>query len=570
MKNIRYIKSFYLALILLVVSSCSLDPVWYSQVTTDNYYTSKESVYGVLGRPFGHWAWFCQSDRFYVQEYTGDLLCLPTRGSDWYNGGINQRMHHHEWVYTDGYFWEVWRGINMGLAYAIESREDLAAVDYVKLGLTEEDKIAHGHQLRVLEGYYYMKGLDFFGGMPLYSSTKESKLLPRSTDKETFEYAEKLFKDAILNLPKKDKLGAGEDGYVRQAAAASLLAQLYFNAESYIGVAMYDESAKICQDIIDGVYGKYELESDWAAPFGFDNNLSKEIIWSVPSEANKNEFNWWYRHFGHYQTWIYLDLEQTGYNGGCLQPSLKPNGKMYTDSDFNGSKLGRPFSKFHDKDLRKQPYLYKGSKKYEGMFLMGEQTNPITGLSSKGNREYKNEVINFVDQITITKQVGGTKYPTIEDLPSTIAHAEEVSGIRPWKVPQPNKADVSIRYNPDNPIIRLAEIYYMLAECKMRAGAKQVAAELINKVRARNFANNVDPNPVTDANLTDYRMLDEWAVEFLAEGQGRRRTDLIRWGKYITDDWWDHKATNDKNRLKFPIPEKALSANTLLEQNPGY
>ncbi|HBL34760.1 MAG TPA: RagB/SusD family nutrient uptake outer membrane protein [Porphyromonadaceae bacterium] len=570
MNNRNYIKLICIGLLLLITSSCDLDPVWYSQVTTDHYYTSKKSVYGVLGRPFGHWAWFCQSDRFYLQEYTGDILCLPTRGSDWYNGGINQRMHHHEWVYTDSYFWETWRGIGMGLAYAMESREDLADVDYVALGLTEDEKQNHTTQLRALEGYYYMKGLDFFGGMPIYTTTKEDISVPRSTAKETFEYAEKLLKDAIPNLRKKEELGAAEDGYIKQAVAASILAQLYFNAKATIGVDMFSECAELCQDIIDGVYGKYELEEDWFAPFSFDNNLSKEIIWSVPSEANKNEFNWWYKHFGHYQTWIYLDLEVTGNNGGCMQPSLKPNGQRYTDSDFGGSRLGRPFAKFHEKDLRKRPYLYKGNKKYEGMFLMGEQTNPITGKSSKGGREYKNEVISFVDQITVMKQLGGEKYPTVDDLPSTIADAEEVSGIRPWKIPQPNKADVAIRYNPDNPIIRLAEIYYMLAECTMRAGDKKTAAMLINKVRARNFENRIDPDPVTESNLDEYRMLDEWMIEFLAEGQGRRRTDLIRWDKFVTENWWDHTATKDKNRNIFPIPEKAISANNLLEQNPGY
>lgn len=38
-----------------------------------------------------------------------------------------------------------------------------------------------------------------------------------------------------------------------------------------------------------------------------------------------------------------------------LQPSLKPNGDPYTD------KLGRPFAKFNNKDLRKKLYLYKGN-----------------------------------------------------------------------------------------------------------------------------------------------------------------------------------------------------------------
>ena len=76
------------------------------------------------------------------------------------------------------------------------------------------------------------------------------------------------------------------------------------------------------------------------------------------------------------------------------------------------------------------------------------------------------------------------------------------------------------------------------------------------------------PNPVTAANLDKYRMLDEWQQEFLAEG--RRRTDLVRWDAYVTEDWWDHKATNNKNFNRFPIHYSVLEANQKLKQNPGY
>ena len=89
----------------------------------------------------------------------------------------------------------------------------------------------------------------------------------------------------------------------------------------------------------------------------------------------------------------------------------------------------------------------------------------------------------------------------------------------------------------------------------------------INTVRKRYFPEG-DPDPVTASNLDKYRMLDEWMMEFL--GEGRRRTDLVRWDAYVTEDWWDHKATNNKNLNRFPIHYSLIGANNLLEQNPGY
>lgn len=115
-------------------------------------------------------------------------------------------------------------------------------------------------------------------------------------------------------------------------------------------------------------------------------------------------------------------------------------------------------------------------------------------------------------------------------------------------------------------MIRLEEVYYMLAECRMRAGLKKEAADLINEVRSRAFENKADPDPVTKDNLDKYRMVDEWGIEFL--GEGRRRTDLIRWGLFLTEEWWDHKASNDPSRLVFPVPTTAIAGNNKLADEP--
>ena len=165
------------------------------------------------------------------------------------------------------------------------------------------------------------------------------------------------------------------------------------------------------------------------------------------------------------------------------------------------------------------------------MFLVGKQVNFDDPTKvCLGQKEYSGKVIDMVDQVARFSEVG-SKYGSVAELTSTMADGEENSGIRLVKSPQPNLADKQLRWNPDCPVIRLSEIYYMLAECELRAGHKKEAAELINQVRARNFENRNDPDPVTADNLDEYRMLDEWMIEFL--GEGRRRTDLIRWRVHL-------------------------------------
>lgn len=546
----------------LCAPSCDLDEKFYSEVTPDTFFTSPESTYAVLCRPFTHWKWYIGADRWYLQELTTDEMVCPKRGSDWYNSGEYYRLHYHTWSPDDRFVVNTYDGTTGGISRALEAKSDLQGVDYNAIGLNDAVKADHINQLNAITAYFYMRGLDYFGGMPIYYSVDDD-LCARSTARETYAHIETLLKDAIPALSKKTTLGASEDGYIKQAAAAALLAQLYFNAVAYIGEEHFDECAEICRDIIGGVYGTYELDKTWYGPHCFDNNTSPEEIWTVPSENSKVEWNWYFKYFYHYSAYEYFGIETAGYNGFMLTPSLDPQGRYYTQW-----KLGNPYQKFNDKDLRKKPYRYLGSRKYEGMFLVGDQTNPNNpSQQCLGQKEYSGKVINLVDQVARFSEVG-TKYNSVAELTSTMADGEENSGVRLVKAPQPNLDDKLLRWNPDCPVIRLSEIYYMLAECELRAGDKKTAAGLINQVRGRNFEGGADPNPVTADNLDEYRMLDEWMIEFL--GEGRRRTDLIRWDKFVTESWWDHTPLNDKNKNLFPIPNSAISANNLIEQNPGY
>lgn len=553
---------------LFAITSCSVEPTFYSQVVPETFYTSQEAVWERFNRPFTHWRWYIANNepRWMLQELGTDEFCLPTRGSDWYNGALYQKFHHHEYTEDMAFIETGWTNFAMGVALAWDALEDLEKVNFDALGFAEGTRESMLNQQKALVASFYLDGLDFFGGVPLYTTT-QSEVKGRSTDKETFDFIEKLLKEAIPNLPVKEELGGLENGSINRAAGAALLARLYFNAKSYIGEEKYSEAATICQDIIDGKYGKYKLDTDWTNIFGFDNETSPEIIWSVPSENAKLETDgmyWSYMVPYNYKNYL-GGLEGSGSNNGIgLIPSLDPTGKKYS------YKLGGAYAKFNDNDIRKQLYVYEGAGKYRGMFIVGELVNPTNpSWTCTGSREYSGKTLVVRDQVAYFAKVGSAEYPTLESLPSTIATAEEASCVRVTKrSPRPNQSEKNRKFDPDVPVIRLAEIYYTLAECKMRAGDKDGAAELINTVRKRYFANGNDPDPVTGSKLDKYRMLDEWQLEFLAEG--RRRTDLVRWDTYVTENWWDHKATNNTDLNRFPIHYSLIGANNLLKQNPGY
>lgn len=552
---------------LIVATSCDVDPSFYSQVVPETFYTSQDAVWERFNRPFTHWRWWVAQDRarWELQELGTDEICVPTRGSDWYNGAIYQKFHHHEYTEDMTSIETGWTNFSMGVALAWDAAEDLEGVDFDALGFEAGTRESMMNQLNTLVASFYLDGLDFFGGVPLYKTTK-SDVLPRSTAEETFNFIDSLLQLSTPELPVKTELGAMETNVIHQAVGAVLRVRLYFNAESYIGKPMYNEAAEICQDILDGKYGKYALATDWTSIFGFRNETCPEIIWTVPSENAKLETDGGY--WGFTVPYNFKDflggLKDSGSdNGCCLLPSRDPQGNLY---QFN---LSNNYEGFNDKDVRKQQYVYESGGKYRGMFVVGEMVNPDhPEWICTGAREYIGKPLLVRDQISYFAKLG-TDYATEADLPSTVGTAEENSGVRLIKFsPRPNQDEYKEMFNPDIPIIRLAEVYYMLAECKMRNGDKQGAADLINTVRKRYFEGGNDPDPVTASNLDKYRMLKEWKLEFL--GEGRRRTDLVRWNAYVTEDWWDHKATNNPDLNRFPLHYSIIGANNLLEQNPGY
>lgn len=112
----------------------------------------------------------------------------------------------------------------------------------------------------------------------------------------------------------------------------------------------------------------------------------------------------------------------------------------------------------------------------------------------------------------------------------------------------------------------------MLAECKLRQGETFEAGKLLNSVRRRNYPEEklteVLYRPEGKIVLDEKEMLDEWGREFFAEG--RRRIDLIRFGKFSTGTWWDKAPDNDNHTEIFPLTRTILGANDQLVQNPGY
>jgi len=573
LKNIKITSVIALA----IFSGCTkLDEEVYDKIDAGAFLQRRDDVIRDFLRPFEHAYWSIQGgDVFAANEDTSDEFGTYNRQGDWQDGGYYQRMHYHTWTAEDGFTSNAWISFYQGIVLATNSLQDMESItDPEKLNVTPVELADFKAELRTLRAWFHLRALDFYRNIEIIRTVKnETQGGLQATPQEAFDFIESELKASIPDLPLRASLGNNSIGRWTQAGAASLLARLYLNSKVYTGVDRFAECAAISQEIIDGKYGAYVLDTRWDAPFDYTNNQpNSEVIYGFPSSLTRTH---WQYDSGMYFWGMTYDAAPlycgfTDFGKSNPKFALQPGRDV--DSVEYAFQLGKPFVKFqkYPDDVRLKLYKNLGNSKREGMFLYGylpfqRSVNGSTVADTvRGN---KGPYALFIrDQVGMFLDTKPGK--RITDKTSNMNHADHNSGVFMVKYPVYPTSDAN-RITSAYAEIRLSEVYYMLAECKYRAGDKAGAAVLLNAVRRRNYPEGSTSLYRPDGGqLTDQEVLDEWGREFL--GENRRRTDLIRWGVFSSGVWWDKQADADKHTEIFPIGRKVLNVNPQLKQNPGY
>ena len=169
-------------------------------------------------------------------------------------------------------------------------------------------------------------------------------------------------------------------------------------------------------------------------------------------------------------------------NSGELVPnagSANPKSFLF---DY-GDKLGAPYDRMNDKDIRKRPFHSDAAGNWEGIFAMGEQLNYTTGLPVLADADLDGMPLIYVDQVGTFTNLGRTLEPVMSP-----RWGMTNSGYRVIRYPiTPESSGLNFR-NAAQVEFRLAEVYYTLAECCLRAGDSGSAKTYVNDVRQRYYS----------------------------------------------------------------------------------
>lgn len=468
-----------------------------------------------------------------LNTFTTDEAIMPTRGGDWYDGGFWQGLYLHQWGVNSDAILNTWEYLFRSIKqcnYSLEQIERFSATH------SDKELPAYKAEVRALRAMFYYYTMDLFGRVPLIiSSNTGDKTMMQAGRDEIFTFIMKELQEAAPFLSEERSNTPGTYyGRVTRAVAYFLLAKLALNTEVYMDADWTDGVYPNGSTIYFTVDGKrlnawqttqyyctelarmgYRLENDYTSNFAIFNESSQENIFVVPMNktlyTNQMQYPFRSRHYNHAKAY--------GLGG--------ENGSSATLEVLQAYGYGT------DAVDPRFDYCYFADEVYDW------QGNPV--LLDNGE-----PLIYHPDKVAL--DVSNTEY-------------EQTAGARMKKYEVDNTAlkDGKLMDN-DIVLFRYADVLLMMSEAKVRNGEDGTAE--LNEVRGRVGA------PYREATLEN--LLAERQMELAWEGW--RRQDLIRFRQFTRPYSFRPQLPGEADGYTtvFPIPEKVIVMNGLLEQNPGY
>ena len=324
----RMKKFFYLAIGLMMIS-CSLDENPKDQIPEKEAYTDAGALFRntvatlynyIGGATDGQGLQGTCRGIYDLQTFASDEAMIPTRGTDWYDGGIWQELYRHDWTPGHPMLGNAWSYLYKVITLCNRSLE-----------------LLESHQHLLDEVQYVEYNVDLFGRVPIITTTKTSlSQLEQAPRSQVFKFVCTELQQVYPSLPYENSTKPGDYyGRVTFPVACFVLAKLMLNAEVYLdndwtdgvrpdGSRMrfsvdsltmnaWESTIFYCEKLKNA---SFELEKVYNNNFTVHNENSSENIWVIPMDRDLyyNEMQYFFRswHYRHAAAYGF-----TGENGAC-------------------------------------------------------------------------------------------------------------------------------------------------------------------------------------------------------------------------------------------------------------
>lgn len=405
-------------------------------------------------------------------------------------------------------------------------------------------------EARFIRALYYWMAMDVFGAVPF--ATEDSEV---GTTAPAQAPATEIYNYVVSELEALAADGSAmpeaQSEYPRadKGSCLGLLARVYLNAETYVGVPAYDKVITTCERIFGMGYSLSPVYSDL---FRGDNG---ENI------AARNEFLFAVE---------YDSLHQQSYGGTSFLTLAAVAAEDVTDScrpnGVNGGWGGIRCTEFFvDRyfNVNVESAQINAGGYDNGAYTLDAGCNDdrsklfFLGLGKREGTEITNEEQMYMFQF-------GWQCLKFNNIPSNMTEED-------FRKSAASEAFADI----DFPVVRLGDVYLMYAEACVREGQASKAQPYVDLLLAR-------------SNAAGHTLASSWTNEerdwFVAERvrelswEGTRRMDLIRYGLFCSNDYlWPFKGGTSYAGQAFPeymklfaIPASQIVANPALKNPEGY
>lgn len=167
-----------------------------------------------------------------LQTFASDEAMIPTRGGDWFDGGIWQDLYTHDWDAGHEMINNSWLYLYKVITLCNYSMEQLSL--HANL-ISQAHYNEYISEIRALRAIYYWYLLDLFANVPIIviHDISMNDVL-QSKRKEVFDFCVNELQAALPDLSYEHSNEAGDYyGRVTKPVAYFVLAKLMLNAEVY-------------------------------------------------------------------------------------------------------------------------------------------------------------------------------------------------------------------------------------------------------------------------------------------------------------------------------------------------
>ena len=579
-------KSFTLkiACVFLIVALAGCTKL-HEQVIDEVLGSSNASPQNALAAAYGQMdngTFVNHAQAFALQEYSTNEAILPTRGSDWGDGGIYRAIHEFTWDGTNSMITNTWNSLNLGIT------ESLTAISSVTQS-NDPNKAQLLAEAKALLDLYTFHALDLFGQAPYRDPSAANA--PVQVRKAATAI-DSLITDVASLIPNLANIGQNNTGngrFTKQAAYA-LLADMYLNravfkdrynttgfnfSESAVdgnGTDM-DKVITYTSNIIES--GQFQLESNFFHNFDIQNANGTELIFVITQYVNtltssSNNF-------------AYMPMERNqkpspadrGTNASCITPEFYATWDttdprfqrhyQYADGTWfmnDGTDVSVPATSLVVGTTLPWFHFNRGMQ-------VGQQYGPsLGGTDYQRTPDGRIKVNKLYCEKAPTQLMVFTPALNFDDPTQGVFTQLEINqGVRPFKF-EFDPQGLNSRSNCDIPMYRLGGMYCMRAEAYLRKGQTTEALADVNALRTSRTREALYANaPGTALASIDLPTLyNETGFEMYWEMY--RRKASIRFGTFEAAG--TTKPVSQPFRRIYPIPQSTMDASKLFQQNEGY